>query len=97
MMGHISIKTHVPNLFIFFAAKELGKQLEAWLSTADLTHGPARAIIAPYVPLKFLYVLPYFSLPAEFSNCIISCRHAGYQYCGACSGFAYRQISPVVV
>lgn len=23
--------------------------------------------------------------------------HAGYQYCGACSAFAYRQISPVVV
>ncbi|XP_069680720.1 protein MEMO1 [Periplaneta americana] len=52
------------------SAKELGKQLETWLNTADLTHGPARAIIAP---------------------------HAGYQYCGACSGFAYRQISPVVV
>ncbi|PNF35993.1 Protein MEMO1 [Cryptotermes secundus] len=52
------------------SAKELGKQLETWLNTADLTHGPARAIIAP---------------------------HAGYQYCGACSGFAYRQVSPVVV
>lgn len=24
-------------------------------------------------------------------------RHAGYQYCGACGGHAYRQISPVVV
>lgn len=23
--------------------------------------------------------------------------HAGYQYCGACAGHAYRQISPVVV
>lgn len=23
--------------------------------------------------------------------------HAGYQYCGACSAFAYRQVSPVVV
>lgn len=23
--------------------------------------------------------------------------HAGYQYCGACGGHAYRQISPVVV
>ncbi|XP_014251209.1 protein MEMO1 [Cimex lectularius] len=23
--------------------------------------------------------------------------HAGYQYCGACSAFAYRQISPIVV
>jgi hypothetical protein len=31
----------------FLAAKELGKQLETWLNTADLTHGPARAIIAP--------------------------------------------------
>ncbi|XP_075226694.1 protein MEMO1-like [Lycorma delicatula] len=50
--------------------RELGKQLENWLNAAELTHGPARAIIAP---------------------------HAGYQYCGACSAFAYRQISPVVV
>lgn len=24
-------------------------------------------------------------------------RHAGYQYCGACGGHAYRQVSPVVV
>lgn len=23
--------------------------------------------------------------------------HAGYQYCGACGGYAYRQISPIVV
>jgi AmmeMemoRadiSam system protein B len=23
--------------------------------------------------------------------------HAGYQYCGACGGHAYRQVSPVVV
>lgn len=52
----------------FFAAKELGKQLEAWLSGADLTHGPARAIIAPYVPLKFSYVLPKFFLGAACSN-----------------------------
>ncbi|XP_043280209.1 protein MEMO1 [Venturia canescens] len=49
---------------------ELSKQLEDWLNGADLSHGPARAIIAP---------------------------HAGYSYCGACSGFAYRQISPAVV
>ncbi|XP_046743332.1 protein MEMO1 [Diprion similis] len=49
---------------------ELNKQLGSWLNAADLTHGPARAIIAP---------------------------HAGYSYCGACAGFAYRQISPVVV
>ncbi|BES93867.1 Memo-like protein [Nesidiocoris tenuis] len=52
------------------SAKELNKQLDNWLNSADLSHGPARAIIAP---------------------------HAGYQYCGACSAFAYRQISPVVV
>ncbi|XP_054271396.1 protein MEMO1 [Macrosteles quadrilineatus] len=52
------------------SSKELNKQLENWLNAADLTHGPARAIIAP---------------------------HAGYQYCGACSAFAYRQISPAVV
>lgn len=49
---------------------ELNKQLEDWLGAADLSHGPARAIIAP---------------------------HAGYSYCGGCAGFAYRQISPVVV
>ncbi|KAL1492317.1 hypothetical protein ABEB36_010578 [Hypothenemus hampei] len=49
---------------------ELQRQLDYWLNQADLSHGPARAIIAP---------------------------HAGYQYCGACGGFAYRQISPVVV
>ncbi|KOC65827.1 Protein MEMO1 [Habropoda laboriosa] len=49
---------------------ELNKQLEDWLGAADLSHGPAKAIIAP---------------------------HAGYSYCGACAGFAYRQISPVVV
>ncbi|GLH12838.1 hypothetical protein R5R35_006404 [Gryllus longicercus] len=50
--------------------KDLNTQLETWLNNADLTHGPARAIIAP---------------------------HAGYQYCGAVSGFAFRQISPAVV
>ncbi|KAJ8946452.1 hypothetical protein NQ318_014440 [Aromia moschata] len=49
---------------------ELKRQLEYWLNQADVTHGPARAIIAP---------------------------HAGYQYCGACGGHAYRQISPIVV
>ncbi|XP_072401888.1 protein MEMO1 [Diabrotica undecimpunctata] len=49
---------------------ELSRQLDYWLNQADLSHGPARAIIAP---------------------------HAGYQYCGACGGHAYRQISPVVV
>ena len=27
--------------------KELARQLEGWLSAADLSHGPARAIIAP--------------------------------------------------
>ncbi|XP_060515747.1 protein MEMO1 isoform X1 [Cylas formicarius] len=53
-----------------FLGGELSRQLEYWLNQADLTHGPARAIIAP---------------------------HAGYQYCGACGGHAYRQISPVVV
>lgn len=52
------------------SGKELSRQLEGWLSAADLSHGPARAIIAP---------------------------HAGYQYCGACEAYAYRQISPVVV
>lgn len=40
------------------------------MSQAELTHGPARAIIAP---------------------------HAGYQYCGGCAAYAYRQISPAVV
>ncbi|GLV45026.1 uncharacterized protein CBL_14401 [Carabus blaptoides fortunei] len=49
---------------------ELTRQLDYWLGQADLSHGPARAIIAP---------------------------HAGYQYCGACGGHAYRQVSPAVV
>ncbi|XP_033233160.1 protein MEMO1 [Drosophila pseudoobscura] len=52
------------------AGSELSRQLDRWLGAAELSHGPARAIIAP---------------------------HAGYTYCGACSAFAYRQISPVVV
>jgi AmmeMemoRadiSam system protein B len=50
--------------------RELNKQLEGWLGDAELSHGPAKAIIAP---------------------------HAGYQYCGACSAYAYRQISPAIV
>ena len=54
----------------FIAGSELNKQLEGWLNAAELTYGPARAIIAP---------------------------HAGYSYCGKCSAFAYRQISPAVV
>jgi len=37
---------------IYFSAKELGTQLENWLGAAELTHGPARAIIAPYVFYK---------------------------------------------
>lgn len=53
-----------------FLAKELDRQLDGWMNSADLTHGPARAIIAP---------------------------HAGYQYCGACAAYAYRQVSPAVV
>lgn len=34
---------------MFIADKELSRQLDNWLNLADLTHGPARAIIAPYV------------------------------------------------
>uniref|UniRef100_A0A336MPY0 CSON004527 protein n=1 Tax=Culicoides sonorensis TaxID=179676 RepID=A0A336MPY0_CULSO len=49
---------------------ELDGQLTGWLNDAELSYGPARAIIAP---------------------------HAGYSYCGACGGWAYRQISPSVV
>jgi hypothetical protein len=36
--------------FVFFfvpSGSELSKQLDNWLSAADLTYGPARAIIAP--------------------------------------------------
>jgi hypothetical protein len=36
-------------LFNFSLAKELGRQLDGWLDAANLSHGPARAIIAPYV------------------------------------------------
>ncbi|ENN81117.1 hypothetical protein YQE_02485, partial [Dendroctonus ponderosae] len=64
---------------------ELSRQLDHWLNQADLSHGPARAIIAP-CQQKMLVVQRNF----PFS-------HAGYQYCGACGGHAYRQISPVVV
>ncbi|KAL5282455.1 MEMO1 family protein [Megaselia abdita] len=49
---------------------ELSRQLDRWLGAAELSHGPARAIIAP---------------------------HAGYTYCGSCSAYAYRQVSPAVV
>lgn len=34
---------------LFAIGSELSKQLEGWLSAADLSHGPARAIIAPLV------------------------------------------------
>lgn len=54
----------------FSLGSELDKELGNWLGAADLSFGPARAIIAP---------------------------HAGYSYCGACGGWAYRQISPSVV
>lgn len=39
-----------------FIGTELNKQLGNWLNAADLTHGPARAIIAPLVELKLIYV-----------------------------------------
>ena len=61
---------HVGYHLFLILAKELERQLQTWLGQAELTHGPARAIIAP---------------------------HAGYQYCGSCAAFAYRQISPAVV
>lgn len=66
---------------------ELSRQLEYWLHQADLIHGPARAIIAPWVEKKNFFN-KYFWMVF---------RHAGYQYCGACGGHAYRQVSPVVV
>lgn len=31
----------------FLLGAELSRQLESWLHQADLSHGPARAIIAP--------------------------------------------------
>lgn len=34
---------------MFYTGSELNKQLEGWLGAADLSHGPARAIIAPSV------------------------------------------------
>lgn len=36
-----------------FSGSELNRQLEGWLNAADLTHGPARAIIAPLVTNYF--------------------------------------------
>ncbi|XP_065564446.1 protein MEMO1-like [Artemia franciscana] len=34
-------------------ARELNKELEEWLSKADLCHGPARAIIAPHAGYRY--------------------------------------------
>ncbi|KPJ19242.1 Protein MEMO1 [Papilio machaon] len=36
-----------------FAGTELSRQLDLWLSKADLTHGPARAIIAPHAGYSY--------------------------------------------
>lgn len=33
---------------------QLNQQLENWLDKAELTYGPARAIIAPYVYQTFI-------------------------------------------
>jgi len=38
------LRTNVSN---FFSGTELSRQLDRWLGAADLSHGPARAIIAP--------------------------------------------------
>ncbi|RVE44493.1 hypothetical protein evm_010897, partial [Chilo suppressalis] len=35
------------------ASNELSRQLDLWLSKADLTHGPARAIIAPHAGYSY--------------------------------------------
>lgn len=35
--------------FEIFSGNQLSQQLENWLDKAELTYGPARAIIAPYV------------------------------------------------
>lgn len=40
----------------FTIGVELSKQLDGWLGAADLSHGPARAIISPSV----LYSMMYF-------------------------------------
>lgn len=50
-----TLKLTIIKMFLFLLAKELGNQLENWLGAAELTHGPARAIIAPYV-FYFLYI-----------------------------------------
>lgn len=72
-----------------FTARELRSQLENWLSAAGPSeHGPARAIIAPYETH-----LTYF----ERLTILLAIRHAGYQYCGACAAYAYREINPSLV
>ena len=39
---------HTYNFFLWWlSAKELSRQLEGWLAAANISHGPARAIIAP--------------------------------------------------
>ncbi|XP_063601913.1 protein MEMO1-like [Penaeus indicus] len=35
------------------SATELSRQLEGWLGQADLSHGPARAIIAPHAGYQY--------------------------------------------
>ena len=42
----MQIKSHA-NVTFLFSAPDLERQLEGWLGQADLSHGPARAIIAP--------------------------------------------------
>uniref|UniRef100_K1QW47 Protein MEMO1 n=2 Tax=Magallana gigas TaxID=29159 RepID=K1QW47_MAGGI len=60
-------QTPLYDLTIDQKRRELSSQLDEWLSKAQPSYSPARAIIAP---------------------------HAGYVYCGACGGHAYRQIDP---
>lgn len=40
---------NVKIILLLTIGSELRKQLEDWLNAADLSHGPARAIIAPSV------------------------------------------------
>lgn len=43
-------------MFLFDIGTELSQELDQWLSHADLTHGPARAIIAPLVYCFIIFV-----------------------------------------
>lgn len=61
----IKISTYllsISQFHTFAVGLELSKQLEGWLSAADLSHGPARAIIAPLVIVQCNIFLKFYKM-----------------------------------